>query len=104
MTGYGGGAPAPGRGAGEARQVRPRRTARREKVMHKPSAIPSNRFAQAFPTSWGFTVITAEPAATFGPGCPSRPCRTIHSTHRLGGLNSLGEMRVPTRSRDPPVG
>src|SRR2546426_1005671 len=102
MTGYGGGPPAPG--AAAARPVRPLPPAPTVKVMHKPSAIPSNRFAQAFPTSWGFTVITAEPAATFGPGCPSRPCRTIHSTHRLGGLNSLGEMRVPTRSRDPPVG
>jgi hypothetical protein len=34
--------------------------------MHKASAIPIDRFAQAFPTSRVLTVITAEPAATFG--------------------------------------
>jgi len=34
--------------------------------MHKASAIPIDRFAQAFPTSGVLTVITAGPAATFG--------------------------------------
>ncbi len=34
--------------------------------MHKASAIPSDRLAQAFPTSRVLTVTTAEPAATFG--------------------------------------
>jgi len=34
--------------------------------MHKASAIPSNRVAQAFPTTRVLIVSTAKPAAAFG--------------------------------------
>jgi hypothetical protein len=63
--------------------------------MHKATAIPSDRFAQAFLTSRVFTLITAERAAAFGLPSSNERVRENHATHRLGGLNSLGEIPCP---------
>src|SRR2546426_3433998 len=59
--------------------------------IHKASGIPRDRIAKA-PTSRVLTVITAEPAATFGLPLSMEDLRENPPTHRLGGLNSLGGM------------
>src|SRR5437867_3197617 len=81
----------PDHGSALARTVRSPPTVR---DIHRARAIPSDRVAQAFPTSRVLTVITAEPAATFGlmPFVEHLP--DIPSTHRLGGLNSLAGMQL----------
>src|SRR5437867_3069434 len=62
--------------------------------MQMARAIPSDRVAQAFPTSRVVTVITAERPRHSTSCRSSRTCPSIPSTHRLGGLKSLGGMQL----------
>src|SRR5438093_13197725 len=64
--------------------------------MQMARAIPSDRIAQAFPTSRVLTVITAERGAILGLPLSTEVFPRIPSTHRLGGLNSLDGMRLPS--------
>src|SRR3989449_1775450 len=62
--------------------------------MQMARAIPSDRVAQAFPISRVLTVITAERPRHSTSCRSSRTCPSIPSTHRLGGLKSLGGMQL----------
>src|SRR2546427_574798 len=92
----------PDHGSPAARTVKSPTTVR---DMHRASAIPTDRTAQAIPSSGFLTFITAEPAATFALRSSienlTRRRRRVPSTHRLGGLNSLGGMHLLGRTTLP---